>query len=90
MSWRVKLMIHIFNRRELMITRDDKLQAEIRCKLGDHNIQYVLKTRSYPNYYSSPVLPQTNHEYRFYVKKTDYDFAQAILEGRITYENKGI
>ena len=82
-------MIHIFNRRELVITRDNKMQADTRDKLSAHNIAYIVKTSSYLDYFNSSLLPQTKYEYRIYVKKSDYELAQAVFHGKITYDNKG-
>lgn len=87
---RRKFMITIFNRKELFITYDMQKQNEICSLLKIHGIDYdvkVLNTRS-----SSPVRSgfrtytgtlgenlSKSYEYKIYVKKGEYEKAQALM-----------
>ena len=79
-------MITIFNRKELTVTFDLKTLAEIRSKLAAHNIDYVIN----PIELQDILNPQRCNifsEYKIYVKKPDYDFAQAVMNNRVTWDN---
>ena len=64
----------LFNKKELILTHDFKKQAHIREILAKGNIEYLLNpillswslNRSYP-------------EYKFYVKKEDYEKAKYLI-----------
>ncbi len=80
-------MITVFNRKELCITYSMEEQARVRDILSAHNIDYTLSTfgnlcrsevRGYPG---MKHIAQT--EYLFYVKKSDYDEAVALLDCKI-------
>jgi len=85
-------LITIFNRKELYITYSMEEQARIRNLLSSHNIDYTLSTLSVYDILS--ILANTMQssprgaygrrdfnqtQYRFYVKKSDYDEALAIM-----------
>ncbi|MDP4133300.1 MAG: hypothetical protein Q8882_04730 [Bacillota bacterium] len=76
-------MITIFNRRLLLVTYDMKLQADVRTKLSDNNIDYVLNPVPFSlvmgGYYGGGL----SAEYKFYVRKKDYDLAVAVINDRL-------
>lgn len=83
-------MIHIFNRKELLITWSMTELANIRDILASNNVEYTVKTnnlaRTYP--YSSGTRARTGsfgirtdamYQYVIYVKKSDYEKARFII-----------
>ncbi|MDD4689172.1 MAG: hypothetical protein PHE51_05435 [Eubacteriales bacterium] len=83
-------MITIFNRRELIVTYDMKIQADTRTILADNKIDYYVRVRN--NTYGSPlgyglhtiidsfgVRSHYNYEYKIYVKKTDYEYSAYLV-----------
>lgn len=83
-------MITIFNRRELTITFDMKKQAKIRDLLAQNNIPYRITVinRKSPSAFGVGSRARTGtfgenlnvaYEYIFYVKKSDYEQALAII-----------
>ena len=86
-------MITIFNRKELLITYDMKKQSEVRTTLQNHNIKYDVKinnllspsifSRSGRTYIGSRGVDLTkSYEYKIYVKKSDYEEAVVLLNGK--------
>ena len=87
-------MITVFNRKELLITYDSKVQSEVRTILRDHKIKYNVKvknllspsifSRSGRTYLGSRGVDLTkSYEYKIYVKKSDYEAAIALLNGKL-------
>ena len=87
-------MIHIFNRKELLITYDMQKQAEVRTLLQNHGIDYSVKVwnRKSPSPISARSRAYTGtfgedlnnmYEYKIYVKKEDYEQASAVICGNI-------
>ncbi|MFR3729823.1 hypothetical protein [Lacrimispora sp.] len=87
-------MITIFNRKELLTTYDLKMQVKVRDLLDQYKIPYSLHVinRKSP----SPIFPGSRartgtfgenlsleYQYRIFVKKVDYEKADAIISGRI-------
>ncbi len=83
-------MITIFNRKELLITYDMKIQSEVRTILRDHKIKYDVKVRNLlsPSPMHSGSRAHTgahgvdltkSYEYKIYVKKTDYERAMNLI-----------
>ena len=83
-------MITLFNRKELLITYDMKLQSEVRIILRDHKIKYDVKVKNLLS--SSPMRAGVrahtgtcgvdllkSYEYKIYVKKTDYEKAMKLI-----------
>lgn len=84
-------MIHIFNRRDLLITYSMKEQARVRDILRQNKIDYTIKTlnRNSPSALSD-IRAKTGtlgqdmdiaYQYTIYVKKADYELAQAAISG---------
>ncbi len=67
-------MITIFNRRELIVTYDLNVQAEIRDKLALHKIDYVINPAQI-----TLNINRCAAEYKFYVRKVDYEQALAVI-----------
>lgn len=87
-------MITIFNRRELTITFDIKKQAKIRDLLAQNNIPYIIKVvnRKSPSAFDAGLRARTGtfgenlnvaYEYIFYVKRSNYEYALAIINGKV-------
>ncbi|WP_242647758.1 hypothetical protein [Lacrimispora saccharolytica] len=87
-------MISIFNRKELFITYEMRKQAEVRELMAQNKIPYSIKVinRKSPSIFEAGSRARTGtfgenlqleYEYIIYVKKTDYDKANALLNGRI-------
>lgn len=83
-------MIHIFNRKELLITWSMTELANIRDILASNNVEYTVKTnnlaRTSP--YSSGTRARTGsfgirtdamYQYVIYVKRSDYEKARFII-----------
>lgn len=87
-------MITIFTRKELISTYDMKRQAEVRDLLAQNDIPYTIKVinRKSPSPFDAGSRARTGtlgenlqmeYEYIIYVKKTDYEKADAIVNGKI-------
>lgn len=87
-------MIHIFNRKELLITYDMQKQAEVRTLLQNHGIDYSVKvwnckspspisarSRAYTGTFGEDL--SNMYEYKIYVKKEEYEQAYALMCGGI-------
>ena len=83
-------MITLFNRKELLITYDMKLQSEVRTILRDHKIKYDVKVKNLLS--PSPMHVGTrahagslgmdltkSYEYKIYVRKADYESALELI-----------
>lgn len=83
-------MLTIFNRKELIVTMDIHLQAEIRDVLAQNGIDYTVKTKNLQN--SGVLDSQRGHtgnmgidqsysyEYKIYVHKKDYEAARELIK----------
>ena len=75
-------MIHLFNRKELLLTSGMEHQARVRDLLAANGIPYRVKTSSNLSR-SRGVLPgmpmDVRYQYRIYVKKEDYEKAKSLL-----------
>ncbi|WP_333646910.1 hypothetical protein [Lacrimispora sp.] len=87
-------MITIFNRKQLTSTFDMKRQAEVRDLMARYKIPYSYKVinRRSPSPFSAGSRARTGtfgenlqlaYEYIIYVKKIDYEKANAIINGKI-------
>lgn len=87
-------MITIFNRKELIITFDMQRQAKIRDLMVQYSIPYSIKVinRKSPSPFDAGSRARTGtfgenlqleYEYIIYVKKIDYEKANAIIDGKI-------
>lgn len=82
-------MIHMFNRRELVLTLSMERQADIRAILSANGIDYQVKTTNLQNAPmagserarrgSSGIQSEHSYEYKIYVHKKDYDTAKQLL-----------
>lgn len=78
-------MIHIFNRRELLLTTSMQQQAKVQDILADHGIECFVKAKSTTGGMSRSrtILPGTRmdamYQYYIYVKKTDYEKAKQLI-----------
>ena len=83
-------MISIFNRKELLITYDMKIQSEVRTVLRDHKIEYKVKVKNIlsPTPLSSGSRAHVGavgidlskvYEYKIYVKASDYEKALFLM-----------
>ena len=82
-------MMCLFNRRELTVTMDMQRQAEIRNILSKNGIEYRIKTINLlsPNVVgahrghvgSFGVNADHSYEYKFYVRKNDYENAKRLI-----------
>lgn len=77
-------MIHLFNRKELYLTFDQKEQYRVQNLLDDNSIEHrlIVKSRSHAGSRGRVAFGghQTNApEYRFYVLKNDYDKAFYLI-----------
>ena len=75
-------MIHLFNRKELLLTSSMKHQAKVRDMLATNNIPYRVITSSNLSR-SRGVMPGMRmdmlYQYRIYVKRADYEKASSLL-----------
>ncbi len=87
-------MITIFNRKELISTYDMKKQVEVRNSLDRYKIPYTINVinRKSPSPFDAGSRARTGtfgenlnleNQYIIYVKKVDYEKADAIITGRI-------
>jgi hypothetical protein len=68
----------MFNRRELMTTSDIDRQSDIRRRLSAHHIDYVIKNPA-----ASSLDPYRQQSaYIFFVKKSDYEEAMAVIQDK--------
>lgn len=83
-------MITIFNRKELLITYDMKLQSEVRTILQNNKIEYTVKVKNLlsPSPAGGKSRAHTGsfgvdlskaYEYKIYVKQTDYEKASSLI-----------
>lgn len=82
-------MIHIFNRRELVLTLSMDQQAEIRAILSANGIDYQVKTTNLQNAPlagsqrarrgSFGIQSEHSYEYKIYVHKKDYEKAKYLM-----------
>lgn len=78
-------MIHIFNRRELLLTNNMQQQAKVQDILADNGIECFVKAKSATDGLSRSrtVLPGTRmeamYQYSVYVKKADYEKAKYLI-----------
>lgn len=87
-------MVTLFNRKELFITYDLQKKCNVCELLDNHNIDYDVKVCNL----SSSLPPGTGgrrldgtlgaslshpYEYKIYVKKKEYEIAQAIIRGGV-------
>ena len=68
-------MIIIFNRKQLLLTYDMKLQAKVREILAVNKIDYYFN----PISMSWNTSRASKAEYKIYVKKSDYEEAQWLI-----------
>lgn len=66
-------MITIFNRKRLITTYDLTVQAKVRAALAVNNVDYYV----HPFMFSA--RPNTQPEFKVYVKKKDYDKAKYLI-----------
>lgn len=72
-------MITILNRKELLVTYDIKLQADIRQLLSMHGIEYTTKVCNHKAHRKTFGSFCKSAEYIIYVKKEDYLKATYLL-----------
>lgn len=75
-------MITVFNRRELLVTFDMDHCAEVREKLSETGIPYVVRTRNLyggGNRTAVGIDVPSAYEYHIYVKRGDYDKAMHAI-----------
>lgn len=82
-------MLTIFNRKELIITSDLKIQADIRNILSGSGIHYTIKTTNLqsPTFIGScrgrtgsfGINLDYSYEYKIYVHKKNYDRAKWLI-----------
>lgn len=74
-------MIHLFNRKELLLTSSMERQARVRDILETNHIPYRVRTSSNISR-SRGVIPGMRmdlmYQYRIYVKKSDYEKAKFL------------
>ena len=74
-------MIHLFNRKELLLTSSMERQARVRDVLAANHIPYRVRTSSNISR-SRGVIPGMRmdlmYQYRIYVKRSDYEKAKAL------------
>ena len=75
-------MIHLFNRKELLLTTSMERQARVRDVLEANGIPCQVRCRS--NYSRSRTVmpgmqPDAMYRYYIYVKKEDYEKAKALI-----------
>ena len=75
-------MIHLFNRKELLMTTSMERQARVRDMLAANDIPYLVRTSSNISR-SRGVMPGMRmdimYQYRIYVKRADYEKASSLL-----------
>ena len=75
-------MIHLFNRKELLMTSSMERQARVRDILAANNIPYRVRTSSNISR-SRTVIPGMRmdmlYQYRIYVKRCDYEKAKYFI-----------
>ena len=80
------IMIHIFNRQELITVYSDQQAYRIRSALSSAGIPYHTKINSIPfssadRYHGTPFINQdASHPCVIYVKASDYDRATAAIQ----------
>lgn len=86
-------MITIFNRRELAVTFSMREQASLRDALDAKGIDYSIKVinsnsptvmndmRAYTGMFGQD--QELAYEYRIFVRRKDFAFAQAVISGKI-------
>lgn len=78
-------MITIFNRKELLITRDYNMQVNVRSILSENNISYDMKI---VNLKHEGILGSVGENqknsciYKLYVHKKDYEEAEYLLRDK--------
>lgn len=76
-------MIHLFNRKELLLTSSMERQARVRDMLAANKIPYLVRTSSNISR-SRGVIPGMRmdmlYQYRIYVKRCDYEKANFLLK----------
>ena len=85
-------MIHLFNRKELVVTFSQEQRDLIASSLSQAGIDYLVKTK---DNLAGPTLSlegrraaslfmdqQARWRYTFYVKKADWEYAQHCMGGR--------
>ncbi len=76
-------MLTIFNRKELLITMDMEVQAEVRATLAQNGIEYMVKTKNMEGSRgrtgSFGINQAYVREYKIYVHKKDYDKACMLI-----------
>lgn len=83
-------MISIFNRKELLITYDMKIQSDVRIILKNHEIEYKVKVKnilsptplssgSRAHMGSAGIDLSRAYEYKIYVKASDYEKALYLM-----------
>ena len=74
-------MIHLFNRKELLMTTSMERQARVRDILAANNIPYRVRTSSNISR-SRGAMPGMRmdmlYQYHIYVKRTDYEKARFL------------
>lgn len=87
-------MLTIFNRKELISTYDMKKQAEVRDLLSQFKIPYSIKVinRKSPSPFDAGSRSRTGtfgenlqleYQHIIFVRKDDYDKADAVINGKI-------
>jgi len=75
-------MIHLFNRKELLLTSSMERQARVRDVLAANHIPYRVRTSSNISR-SRGVIPGMRmdlmYQYRIYVKRSDYEKAKFLI-----------
>ena len=75
-------MIHLFNRKELLLTSSMERQARVRDMLAANDIPYLVRTSSNISR-SRGVMPgmwmDMLYQYRIYVKRCDYEKAKYFI-----------
>ena len=76
-------MIHIFNRKELLLTTSMERQASVRDVLAANNILYQVRTSSNISR-SRGMIPGMRmdmlYQYHIYVKRSDYEKAKYLMK----------
>ena len=67
-------MITIFNRKQLILTYDMRVQSKVRDILSANNIDYIIN----PVMFTARVY--SGAEYKIYVKKSDYEQACFLIK----------
>jgi hypothetical protein len=75
-------MIHLFNRKELLLTSSLEQQARVRDTLAANDIPYLVRTSSNISR-SRGVIPGMRmdmmYQYHIYVKRSDYEKAKYLI-----------